>query len=88
MVVTGSLQTSYRGAVRIYGFEGEAGREGEGATRTTESSYRRWTFYSTASAVYPSTSMILTAGLGAQKPYQSRHLHQTRLAPRIQTTSV
>ena len=41
MVVTGSLQASYRGALRIYGFEGEAGREGEGATRTTESSYRR-----------------------------------------------
>ena len=41
MVVTGSLQASYRGAVRKYGFEGEAGREGEGATRTHESSYRR-----------------------------------------------
>ena len=41
MVVTGSLQASYRGALRIYGFEGEAGREGEGATPTNESSYRR-----------------------------------------------
>ena len=41
MVVTGSLQASYRGALRIDGFEGEAGREGEGATPTNESSYRR-----------------------------------------------
>jgi hypothetical protein len=40
-VVTGSLQASYKGAVRKYGFEGEARREGEGTTRTTESSYRR-----------------------------------------------
>jgi len=40
-VVTGSLQASYKGAVRKYGFEGEAGREGEGATRNPESSYRR-----------------------------------------------
>ena len=40
-MVTGSLQASYRGAVRKYGFEGEAGREGEGVTRITESSYRR-----------------------------------------------
>ena len=40
-MATGSLQASYRGAVRKYGFEGEAGREGEGATRITESSYRR-----------------------------------------------
>jgi len=34
--------TSARGAVRMYGFEGEAGREGEGVTRITESSYRRY----------------------------------------------
>ena len=27
--------------VRMYGFEGEAGREGEGFTRTRESSHRR-----------------------------------------------
>jgi hypothetical protein len=30
-----------QGIVRMYGFEGEAGREGEGWTRTTESSNGR-----------------------------------------------
>ena len=54
-MVTGSLQASYKGAVRKYGFEGEAGREGEGATRITESSYRR---------IMPSRARDSHAGMG------------------------
>ena len=43
-VSRGSLQWFWavlQGIVRMYGFEGEAGREGEGLTRIPESSYRR-----------------------------------------------
>ena len=37
----GRLQASHKGVLRIYGFEGEAGTEGEGGTLIPESSYRR-----------------------------------------------
>ena len=37
----GLKERELQGHLRIYGFEGEAGREGEGRTRTRESKRRR-----------------------------------------------
>jgi hypothetical protein len=37
----GLKERELQGHLRIYGFEGEAGREGEGRTRIPESSHRR-----------------------------------------------